>query len=304
MNRAGFRQGRCPSIVGTWGLLLGLAACDSKATATDPTGGARAEQKSKEYESCGASMHCQDDLRCFDQVCRRGARSIVGDYLAAAGAAARTRGELEAAISSYTNALNQYGVEKVAVPPDIECAYGATLAVAKSKPDYAERAARVLHRCVTTVPVGSSMRERALAQLATLADVGLDPLLLGNAKPAEVYLTLGAARPATEKLQISVSATPQPTGKQWPKVTEKLGDLRGALVDCWVKHNEATKKPELAVSFGLKVSYKGNPDYEEEGFWETKVEGDDACMRPVVEPAFKALKLTERLDSKLTITIK
>src|SRR5512143_3204393 len=58
-----------------------LVGCDSRAKASDP--GVRAESKSKEYESCGASMHCQDDLRCFDNVCRRGARSNVGDYYAA-----------------------------------------------------------------------------------------------------------------------------------------------------------------------------------------------------------------------------
>ena len=46
-------------------LLIVIVACDSKATATDKAGGARAEQKSKEYESCGASMQCLDELRCF-----------------------------------------------------------------------------------------------------------------------------------------------------------------------------------------------------------------------------------------------
>src|ERR1041384_6195515 len=101
-------------------LAIALAAvgCDSRATASDPSAG-RAEQKSKEYETCGASMQCQDELRCFDHACRRIARSTGGDYFAAAGAHARGKGELEAAIADYAQALGHYDAEKVALPPDI-----------------------------------------------------------------------------------------------------------------------------------------------------------------------------------------
>ncbi|HET9627833.1 MAG TPA: hypothetical protein VFP84_41025, partial [Kofleriaceae bacterium] len=80
-----------------------FAGCDSRATASDPA--ARAEMKSKEYETCGASAQCADELRCFDQVCRRTARSTVGDYFAALGAGARGKGELEAAVAAYAQAL-------------------------------------------------------------------------------------------------------------------------------------------------------------------------------------------------------
>ena len=102
-------------------VLFALAACDTKATAGDPqTGtGPRAEQKSREYESCGATLHCQENLRCFDNTCRRTTRSAVGDYYAAVAAAALRRGEAEPAIASYAQAINQYEAEKVAggVPP-------------------------------------------------------------------------------------------------------------------------------------------------------------------------------------------
>jgi hypothetical protein len=43
--------------------------------------------RSKEYESCGASAQCGDELRCFDHTCRRSSRSNVGDYYVALGAA-------------------------------------------------------------------------------------------------------------------------------------------------------------------------------------------------------------------------
>src|SRR5687767_3012128 len=118
-------------------LLAAAAGCDSRAKASDPPG-ARADAKSKEYESCGASMHCQDDLRCFANVCRRSARSTVGDYYAALGAASKGRGELEAAIDSYNKALGHYDSEKIAVPPDVDCAYGETLAAARAKKEHAE----------------------------------------------------------------------------------------------------------------------------------------------------------------------
>ncbi|MEO8707129.1 MAG: hypothetical protein ABI867_44290 [Kofleriaceae bacterium] len=298
---------------GLLALLALAAACDSKASATDPQGGARAEQKSKEYESCGASMHCQDDLRCFDNTCRRMARSNVGDYQAAYGAAARSRGDLEASITAYATALGQYEAEKLSVPPDVDCAYGAALAAAKSVNKNAEQAARVLHRCILSVPAGSSLRTQALAQLATLADVGLDPLLLGANKPADLYLTKGPAKPSVDKVNVIVVANPVPSGKSYAKVPEKLSapDVKPALIACWEKYNAATRKDELTVTIGLKVAFVGNPDYEEEGSWLTKVDpaaagasGDEACVRAAVEPALKALRLTDAINSKLAITIK
>src|SRR5882757_7660024 len=103
------------------------AGCDTRATASDPTSG-RADQRSREYESCGASAQCADDLRCFDHTCRRTARSTVGDYFAAAGAAAKQHGDLDGAIAAYAAALGHYDAEKIALPPDVDCAYGAALA--------------------------------------------------------------------------------------------------------------------------------------------------------------------------------
>jgi len=129
------------------------AGCDSRATASDPAS-VRPAQRSREFESCGQAADCQDDLRCFERTCRRTARSTIGDYYAAAGALARSRGDLEAAIASYFQALAHYDAEKLALPPDVDCAYGATLAAARARKDHAELGSRVLHRCVLAVPVG------------------------------------------------------------------------------------------------------------------------------------------------------
>jgi hypothetical protein len=291
-----------------------LAACDTKATASDPQGGpGRAEQKSREYESCGATLHCGENLRCFDNACRRIARSAVGDYHAAVGAAALRGGEVEAAIASYAQAVNQYEAEKVAggVPPEIDCAYGAALAAGKAKKENAELAARVLHRCVLAVPVGSTMRFAAFDQLATLDGVGLDPLLLGAGKTADLYLTKAAARPASEKLAITVTATPEPK-KSFAAIKDKLAspDLRASLVACWEAHYAATKKEALTATVGLKSAYVTG-DYEDDpGVFVVRVEAPasvdsaDACVRNALEPALKATKMTDGFNTKLAITIK
>jgi hypothetical protein len=288
-----------------------------RATASDPTSG-RAEQRSREYESCSASAQCQDDQRCFDHTCRRTARSTVGDYYAAAGALARSRGDLETAIAAYFQALGHYDAEKVALPPDIDCAYGATLAAARSKKDRAELGAHVLHRCVLAVPVGSRLRDQALAELATLADVGLDPVLLGANKIADLYLTKGPSRPATDKLTVSVTPTPMPAGKSYAQIPDKLGnaDLRAALVACWEAYNAASRKDALTVTIALKSIYTPSEYEDEPGTVAIKFDppvalphgspeaAADACVRQIVEPAIKGLKLTDAFTTKLAIGIK
>src|SRR5690348_15064612 len=174
--------------------------CDSRAKASDPA--ARDQKSSKEYESCAASVDCADGLRCFDHECRRTQRSTVGDYFAALGAHLRVKGDIEGAIDAYDRAVGHYDSEKVPLPPDVDCAYGAALAAGKANKAHAELGARVLHRCVLAVPVGSDLRRRALADLATLNDMGLDPLALGRSNLADVYLTRAPAAPETDKLVV------------------------------------------------------------------------------------------------------
>jgi hypothetical protein len=298
-------------------VLLLAAGCDSKATASDPQSAApRPEQKSREYESCGASMHCADDLRCFAQVCRRSARSTVGDYFAAVGASARTRGDLETSIAAYASALGHYDSEKVALPPDVDCAYGGALAAAKTNKDHAELGARVLHRCILAVPAGSWLRDKALAELASLSDSGLDPLLIGAAKTGDLYLTKGPAQPATDKLTVSVTADPQPA-KSFPLITAKLAepDFRNALVSCWDQFQAATKKTVLTSAVSFKSSYIAAEYEDEPGRYVLKFDPPlaiapspestaDGCVRQIVSPAIESLKLREGFATKLTITVK
>lgn len=294
-----------------------LAGCDSRAKASDPPG-PRVEQKSKEYESCGTSMHCQDDLRCFDNVCRRGARSTVGDYYAALGAASKARGELEAAIDAYNKALGHYDSEKITLPPDVDCAYGATLAAARAKKEHAELGARVLHRCILAVPVGSPLRQHALAELATLTEAGLDPLTLGRTSLADVYLTRAPQKPASDKLQLTVAPTPPVDKKTFPMVTERLAqpDIKAAMVACWEAYNTATKKDTLTVSLPIKWAYLASEYEDEPGRFVFKMDPAagvaagpdtvaDGCARAAIEPALKGLTtVRDAFTTRLTITVK
>ncbi|MDB4955527.1 MAG: hypothetical protein JWO36_3096 [Myxococcales bacterium] len=296
--------------------LLLVVACDSRAKASDP---ARPEQKSKEYESCGATMHCDGDLRCFDSMCRRTARSTVGDYYAALGASLRGKGEIEGAIDSYNRALGHYDSEKIALPPDVDCAYGAALAAGKAKKDHAELGARVLHRCILAVPSASLLRDHALADLATLNDAGLDPLTLGRTSLADVYLTRAASGPSTDKLTVTVTATPVPAGKTYQGIPELIGgaEIKNALVACWTTYNAASKKDAMTVSMPIKSGYIPSEYEDEAGVYTMKIDptaglaagspdaAADQCVRSVIEPAIKDLKtIRDAFATKLTITVK
>jgi hypothetical protein len=301
-------------------IALAAAGCDSKATASDPAAAnAKPEQRSREYESCGASMHCEENLRCYDQVCRRTSRSAVGDYQAAVGAMLRAKGEHEGAVAAYAQALGQYGAEKLEVPPDIDCAYGATLAAGRAKRENAELGARVLHRCVLAVPAGSSLRFEAMANLALLSESGLDPLMLGGGKLADTYLTKGPQKPSSDKVTVSVTANPATGSKSYAALSEKLLDpsMKGGFVACWEAYNAASKKDTLAVTLPVKVGFVKS-EYEDEddagGRWFTKIgpatglsgpeAAADTCVRGIVEPAVKGMKLSDGFDTKVTITIR
>ena len=294
--------------------LIACVGCDSRAKASDPLH----TDKAKEYESCATSADCGDGLRCFERACRRTTRSAVGDYFAALGAQRRAAGDLAGAIDAYNRALGHYDSEKVPLPPDVDCAYGSALAADKATKEHAELGARVLHRCMLAVPVGSALRDRALADLATLNDAGLDPLAIGRTQLADVYLTRAPATPATDKLQVTVTASPQPSGKTYQGIPDTITapDLKPALVACWQAYNTATHKNAMAVAITVKSSYTPSMYEDESGTYSFKVEppaamppGPEAtatqCVHAAVEPVLGALKTVhDAFETKLTITVK
>ncbi|HEY4181823.1 MAG TPA: hypothetical protein VGM90_33500 [Kofleriaceae bacterium] len=298
-------------------VLLLAVGCDAKATASDPGSSTRPENKSKEYESCGTSAHCADDLRCFDNVCQRVTRSTVGDYYAAVGKASLASGDVNAAIAGYKEALKQYENEKVALPGAVGCDYGAALTAGRANKENAELAARTLHGCLLAVPPGSSVRAKAMLALAQLNDAGLEPTLLGQAQLASAYLTRAPQKPATDRLVVALKGDPAPA-KTMPLIEAKAAeaDTKGALVACWDAYHSASKKDAVSVTMTVKSAFYQNPDYDDEGRFILKIDpavglpagtpdaAVDTCVRAVMEPAIKSLKIAENFTTKLTISVK
>lgn len=284
-----------------------LAGCDTRATAANSGGPAGDPRPSTEYESCGTTAHCAADLRCFEQVCVRTARSTLGDYLAARAAGAASP---EAAIADYAEALATYESEKLAVPPELDCAYGRALAGATGKPDKAELAARVLHRCLLAAPAGSPLRSQAIASLVGLDGAGLDPKQIAKPALADLYLTRAPERPSTDSLVVTAVAEPAVAGKTFPLLLERASaaDLRAALVACWDKHASGGA---LSARLPVKVSYRASEFDDEPGVYKLVADapaGADAgtaCVHAALAPAWQAVKgVKDKADTTVVVTIK
>jgi len=225
-------------------LLVGAAAgCDSNAKATDSSGGRAAAVSSREYETCAATADCEQGLRCVEATCRSAASVVVGDYHAAVGEKALVAGDLELAARSYAEAGNVYKAAGVDPPIWLDCAQGHALTAARQNGDYAELAAHVLHRCVNAAPVGSTLRRRALADLAILGDLGLDPLLLAQ-QSADLYLTKAPRKPATDSVKVTVTNDGKASGGAWEQLATAIVGARESLLPCWSEHQ---KSGSLAV---------------------------------------------------------
>jgi hypothetical protein len=297
-------------------VLATAGACDGKATASDPPNAAGPVEKVAEYESCSTSRDCATGLRCFDETCRRSARSNVGDYYAAVGARQLADSKVDAAVGSYAQAVARYEADKQGIPPEVDCGYGAALVAARSDHDKAELGARVLHRCLMGAPAGSTLRDRALATLAILDDSGLEPAHLAADKPADVYLSRAPAAPAADKLKITAAGDPPPPGSSFALITDRVtaADLHGALVACWQPWFDATKKQALVVGLPIKVRYQPSQYDDEPGTFTLALDPAPggsapeatatACVRGVVDPALATVRgFKDGFQTKLTIRI-
>jgi len=288
-------------------VLLAAAACDTRATAAKAGDNQPVDRQSQELESCGTTAHCAPGLRCFAQTCQRVARSTLGDYLAARGARAAS---VEAAIADYAEALATYESEQLAVPPDLDCAYGRALGRAKAQKDKAELSARVLHRCLIAVPPGSALRAEALGALTELDGAGLDPKQIAKPALADLYLTRSPDRPSTEGLTVKITADPPPTGKTFPLVIERLqaADVRGALLACWEK---AAENNVLVARLPFQVIYKASEYEDEPGTYKIVADAPaganvaTACVQAVAGPLLTGLKgVRDKIETTLVVTVK
>ena len=286
---------------------LVLAACDTRAQPSSASAGPDPDRVSAEHESCGTTLHCAEGLRCFDHACRRTDRSLMGDYHAALGARAKDAGDLKGAVAAYGEALKHYGIEKISVPVELECAYGTVLADSRDDKELAELAARVLHRCVAGAPAGSAMRQKALYLIAALQDVGLDPAHLLRDEPADVYLSGAPARPRTEDLKVEVSASPTPSARSWPGTVEAIKAARPALVACW----EQQKESAMSVPVPMSSVYRDSGYDDEPSYYVTGVDPKAApaaneveqCVRDAIGPAVKGVKGGGSWAATVTVTV-
>jgi hypothetical protein len=295
----------------TLALLVLVTACDSRATASGGAELTKPDRLSRELESCGTTAHCAEGLRCWDNQCQRAERSALGDYQAARGARLLATNDIDGAIAAYAEGLAAYEAAKLTVPPDVDCAYGLALTHARGTKDKAELAARVLHRCILAIPVNVSLRTQALAGLAELDSVGLDPNQIGRPQLADLYLTRAPSKPATDSLQAAITADPPPKGKTWSLIPERLGqsDAKSALVACWEKNFAATQSKELNVKLPLEVKYKASEYDDEPGTytvnWGPPGSGAaDTCVRAAIEPLVQPLKLRDAFTTTVQVVLK
>ena len=254
-------------------LLIVAAACDGKATASDPSGAAK-HATSKEYETCASSADCADGTRCLEAVCRRTARSNVADYYGARGAMLLSQHDIAAAVDAFGKAESRYEADHLAIPPELDCAYGVALAQAQADHEKAELGARVLHRCLMGAPPGSELREQALTTMATLDGAGFDPAHLASDKPADRYLSNAPAGPSTDKLKVTATASPPTSSASFAAIADRVAqpDLRGALIACWQKYADATKTQSLTVSLPIKSAYADSGYDDEPGSFSVKLD--------------------------------
>jgi hypothetical protein len=153
----------------------------------------------------------------------------VADFHWAAGRRALDAGNADTASQSLGRALSQYETDQLVPPAALLCDYGAALRRKKGDAKAGEQAARFLHRCVLSAPPGSAQYRSAMAELAALEDMGLEPALLARGETADAYLTRPAAKPSAPPV-LSVEQTVPARDKGYAAFAAMLKDKGGALL--------------------------------------------------------------------------
>lgn len=233
------------------------AGCDPSADAS----GAEAGQSgaSAELESCAATSQCQPGLRCVDRVCVPEVGSVLGDYHAATGRLALERGDVNGAIERFSRAVNQYESDGITPPAALYCEQGHALVADRTNPERAEVGARVLHRCLLRAPAASDLQRRALTDLALLDELGLEPLTLNRAEPADAYLTREARPLRPDELRVAVSG--EGRARTFNRLISHLEgeNLDETLAPCWNLYFDESGEEELTLEIPFSYDYRLGP---------------------------------------------
>lgn len=298
---------------------VAFGGCDPSARGSSNGEPAAPPRTSAAYESCAGAAGCAEGARCVDGVCTL-ARSRLGDFHVAVGAHALAQGAINDSVQSYNAAVTQYEQEGLEVPADVFCAQGRALTEARMDPQKAEAAARVLHRCLLGVPGGSALYRRALADLAVLGEVGLEPTLLTRDEPADLYLTRAPSKPPLDALALSVSGDAKRAPSTYKTLLEALGsdDAKAKLAPCWESYWKATREDAFQVTlpFSYRLRLHEDDPSLDKAFLElgnVDEPGDPAqaaaqnCARGVAEEiaaeVAKGLKADQRWKANVTISL-
>lgn len=282
-------------------LLGGLASCDPNAKASEREAPAPKGSLSGPYESCGSTLDCRTGHLCTDQVCRPKERVVIGDFHAARGWVAFGAKDKKTAVEAFAEAVNQYKAAGKEPPVDLFCAQGHVLTASRKNAEYAELAARVLHRCVNGTPTGGSLHERALRDLALLVESGLDPLAIAHPKPADMYMTKGPKRPSSDAVKVTVTSDVRKKSTSHDAMVSQLEGMRDQFLPCWTKYSEGSGNDAMAVTFRLKHRFVEGRFESQDGYKlaissDTRPPSDaalavgHACVRAVLEPFVKGFK--------------
>lgn len=196
------------------------------------------------------------------------ATSRLGEYYWVAGQVNADKGRLGPAVDAFQRAISEFESEKKDIPAGLLCDYGAALRRRIGDARAAEQAARLLHRCFLTAPLGTPERTRALRELVELEPAGLDPALIGRDTPSDTYLIRPAAKAPTDKLKVTVART-QKAGDRgyegWAKLLETNADARAALARCFEPYWQATQKTTVAAAMPVKLKARLDDDDEYAG---------------------------------------
>ncbi len=300
-------------------LVVALAACDP-AVRTDSRAGAppSSELRSRELETCSRSADCAGELRCIDGVCRAGRAPVLAEIQAAVGDRALAAGKSREAADAYAVAVARFEKEKVAPPVELLCSQGRALVADLG--DRGPQAARALHRCLLGAPAGSELRRRALADVATLVELGLDPQLMARAEPADDYALKAPPAPAVDALAVKVAVQSRSRAgslKRFQRLLETRPEVKSALAGCWKAHWDATRQAEMAVTIAYRYGFDLDALDDFDHSWiraaDSQAPADppaaeaSRCVRAAVDPLASAegRKMGEeaRWDAAVTFTV-
>jgi hypothetical protein len=298
---------------------IAAAACDP-AVRTDSRAGASpaSDLRSRELETCSRSADCAADLRCFGSVCRTGGAPVLAEIQAAVADRALAAGKAREAADAYALAVAQFEKEKLGPPAELLCNQGR--AMVADLGDKGEQAARVLHRCLLAAPTGSDLRRRALADVAALVDLGLDPAVMARKEPADSYALKAPAAPPDDSLTVKVAVQSRSRAgslKRFQRALETRPEVKTALAGCWKPYWEATHASEMKVTIAYRYGFDLDSLDDLDHTWiragEAEAPSDPAeaaatrCVRAALDPlaSSEGRKMGEeaRWDAAVSFTV-